>query len=124
MAFERGVLEEVARQRAAYAPTDPVPVQGAVSVATTSAIRSMFAVVERYPELRSQQNVLELQASIERLEQLLADRRELYNDQVYRFNTRIGQFPANLAARLFDWRARPFFAAGAASRVAPPVELG
>ena len=99
MAFEQDVLEEVTRQRARYAPEAPVAEQGAVSAATTTAVRSLFAVVEAYPQVRSQENVLRLQGEIERLEGQLADRRELYNDQVYRYNTTIAQVPAVRAGR-------------------------
>ena len=105
MAYERGVLEEVTRLRAAYSPTAPVPRQAATSEATSIAVRQLFAVVENYPALRSQQNVLDLQDEIERLEELIADRREFYNDSVFRYNTRIGQLPALLlAAPIFPTR--------------------
>jgi LemA protein len=119
MAFERDVLSEVTRLRAAYIPTDPIPAQADVSEATSGAIRSLFAVVERYPELRSAANVLELQAQIGRLEDLIADRRELYNDQVFRHNTRIGQFPGVLLAPIFGWRERPLFRASSAAQDRP-----
>jgi len=59
---------------------------------------------------------------IERLEGVIADRRELYNDQVYRLNTRIGQVPAVLLAGLFGWRPRPFFDAESAADT-PPAGL-
>jgi LemA protein len=115
MTFEREVLTEVTRLRAAYAPTDPIPAQAAVSEATSGAIRSLFALVERYPAVRSAANVMALQAEIRRLEDLIADRRELYNDQVFRHNTRIGQFPGILLAPIFGWRERPLFRAGEAA---------
>jgi LemA protein len=124
MAFERDVLEEVTRARAAYRSTDPVPAQAATSEATTQAVRQLFAVVERYPEVKSAANVAALQAEIARLEDIIADRRELYNDQVFRFNTRIAQVPANLLASLVGWTPRPFFAAVDAERAKPVVELG
>ena len=54
---------------------------------------------------------------------LIADRRELYNDQVYRYNARIAQFPGLILAALFGWRARPFFEATDADRVRPPTDL-
>ena len=123
MAFEQHVLEEVTRQRARYAPGAPVAEQGAVSAATTTAVRSLFAVVEAYPQIRSQENVLRLQGEIERLEGQLADRRELYNDQVYRYNTTIAQVPAVVLAALLGWRSRPFFDAGAAAAQPPDVSL-
>jgi LemA protein len=123
MTFEREVLERVTELRAAYAPEQPIGRQATTSEATSAAVRELLAVVERYPELRSQENVLDLQAEIERLESMIADRRELYNDQVYRHNARIAQFPALLLAPLFGWRARPFFSAESGVAARPPVEL-
>ncbi len=124
MAFERDVLEEVTRARAAYRSTDPVPAQAATSEATSQAVRQLFAVVERYPEIKSASNVASLQDEIARLEDVIADRRELYNDQVFRYNTRIGQVPANLLAGLAGWTPQPFFAADDGERAKPVVELG
>jgi len=123
MAYERGVLEEVTRLRAAYSPTAPVPRQAATSEAASIAVRQLFAVVENYPALRSQQNVLDLQDEIERLEELIADRREFYNDSVFRYNTRIGQLPALLLAGLFGWLPRPFFRPDPADLAVPSTEL-
>jgi LemA protein len=123
MAFEQEVLEEVTRQRSRYVPDAPVPEQGAVAAATTAAVRSLFAVVESYPQVRSQDNVLRLQGEIERLESQIADRRELYNDQVYRYNTAIGQVPAVVLAAALGWQARPFFEAGVAADQPPDVSL-
>jgi LemA protein len=121
MAFEQEVLAEVTRQRSRYTPDAPIPEQGAIAAATTSAVRSLFAVVEQYPSLRSHDNVLRLQAEIQRLEGQLADRRELYNDQVYRYNATIAQVPAVILATLFGWQPRPFFDADDAG--APAVRL-
>jgi LemA protein len=123
MAFEQQVVTDVARLRAAYSPAEPIPEQAATSEATTTAIRQLFAVVERYPELRSQTNVLDLQDEIERLEGVIADRRELYNDQVYRYNTRIAQVPAMYLAGLFGWQPRPFFATPSAETASPDATL-
>jgi LemA protein len=123
MAFERDLLAEVAACRAAYSDSEPIPSQAATSEATTRAVRQLLAVVEQYPEIKSAGNVASLQEEITRLEDVIADRRELYNDQVYRHNTRIGQVPARLLAGLFGWRPQPFFAADAAARARPDVVL-
>lgn len=123
LAFERNTLTEVTRLRAAYSPTEPIRDQAATSEATTAAVRSLFAVLERYPQIRSQENVLDLQDEIERVENVIADRRELYNDQVYRFNTTIAQVPAVLLAGLFGWRARTFFLAEPLERTRPDASL-
>jgi LemA protein len=123
MTFERGLLDEVTRLRAAYSPTDSIPRQAATSEATSSAVRQLFAVVERYPEIKSATNVTELQDEIARLEDVISDRRELYNDQVFRYNTRIAQVPAALLVGLFGWTTRPFFDAEEAADIAPDVSL-
>ena len=123
MAFEREVLSEVTRARAAYSPTAPIPDQAVTSEATSSAVRSLFAVVERYPDLKSQGNVADLQAEIERLEGMIADRRELYNDQVYRYNTVIRQVPGILLASSLGWQPRQFFAVDPAELVRPDTTL-
>jgi LemA protein len=123
MTFERDVLSQVTAARAAFVPGAPVPEQAAASAATSRAIRTLLATVEAYPAVRSAGNVLALQGEIERLESILADRRELYNDQVYRYNTRIGQVPGVLLAGLFGWSPRPFFDAEPAAEGRPDVEL-
>ncbi|HEY7736098.1 MAG TPA: LemA family protein, partial [Candidatus Limnocylindrales bacterium] len=123
MAFERDTLERVTRARSAYLADASIPDQAATSEATTAAVRSLFAVVERYPDLGSRANVQDLQDEIERLEGVIADRRELYNDQVYRHNTRISQVPAVLLAGVFGWRDRPFFRAEPADTAGPDTEL-
>ena len=123
MAWEQEVLTEVAAARAAYSPAAPIPQQAATSAATSAAVRSLFAVVENYPEVKSAANVMALQEEIERLEDMIADRRELYNDQVYRYNTRIAQLPALLLAVLLGWQSRPFFEASEADRATPEISL-
>jgi len=123
MAFEQDVLIGVTRARAAYSPTAPIPDQAVVSDATSSAVRSLFAVVERYPDLKSHGNVADLQGEIERLESMIADRRELYNDQVFRYNTRITQVPGALLAPLFGWQPRVFFAATPEEAIRPDTTL-
>jgi LemA protein len=123
MAFEGDVLTEVARARANYSPTESIPDQAVHSDETTRAVRSLFAIVEAYPDIKSNTNVLDLQTQIERLESMIADRRELYNDQVYRYNTRITTLPTMLLAPLFGWRQRPFFAAKPEELERPATDL-
>ena len=123
MQYEQGVLTRVTDARAAYSPTAPIPDQAATSDATTSAVRNLFAVVERYPDVKSAANVQDLQEEIGRLEDMISDRRELYNDQVYRYNTRISQVPGNLIAPLFGWKLREFFVADAVDAVRPDTDL-
>ena len=124
MSFEQDVLTEVARARATYSSTEPITEQAVHAEETSRAVRSLFAVVEAYPQVKSDANVLDLQHEIERLEGMIADRRELYNDQVYRYNTRIATWPTVPLAWLFGWKPRPFFDASAAERTRPSTDLG
>jgi LemA protein len=123
MAYEQGVLTRVTELRAAYVPSAPIPDQAVTSEATSAAVRSLFAVVERYPDIKAQTNVQDLQDQIERLESMIADRRELYNDQVYRYNTAITQVPGVFLAPIFGWRPRQFFAADPADALRPDTDL-
>ena len=124
MAYERDVLTTVTEARAAYTPEASIPAQAVTSEATTAAVRSLFAVVERYPDIKAAANVQDLQDQIERLEAMIAARRELYNDQVYRYNTRISEVPGALMAPVFGWRRREFFAAEPADAERPDADLG
>ena len=123
MAFEQEVLTEVTRARAAYSPTEPIPQKAVHAEVTSAAVRSLFAVVEAYLAIKSQQNVLDLQDEIERLEAMISDRRELYNDQVYRYNTKISTVPTLPLAWIFGWAAREFFAATPAENARPEAVL-
>ena len=124
MTFERDVLTDVTTARAAFSRSAPIPDQAATSAMTSRALRTLFATVERYPEIKSAGNVLSLQEEIERLEAMIADRRELYNDQIYRYNARIGQVPAVFLASLFGWQSRPFFDAEPAAAIPPAGLIG
>jgi LemA protein len=123
MAFEQQVLEEVTRARAAYRPEASIHDQAVVSDQTSSAVRSLFATVEGYPELRSQTNVMALQEEIERLETLIARRRELFNNQVYLVNTAINTVPGALLRPIFGWRDVEMFSADEADRERPSTDV-
>ena len=123
MGFERAVLDEVTRLRSGYAPDAPIRDQAATSEATTRAVKTLLATVEAYPDLKAQANVAALQAEIARLEDILADRRELYNEMVYRYDTRIAQLPALLLAGVFRWSPRAYFSAEPAAATPPAVTL-
>ena len=101
----------------------PVHDQAVVSEATSSAVRSLFAVVENYPELKSHQNVMALQEEIERLETLIARRRELFNQQVYQYNSTILQVPALFLRPLFGWKTVDSFSADDDERARPEATI-
>ncbi len=123
MAFEEQVLERVTQARAAYHPEDSIHDKAVVSEETTSAVRSLFATVESYPELQSHQNVMALQEEIERLETLIARRRELFNNQVWQYNVGISTIPGALLRPLFGWKEVEMFSAEDEERERPEASI-
>jgi LemA protein len=123
MRFEEQVLTAVTEARARYEPDAPVHEQAVVSEETSRAVRSLFAVVENYPELQSHENVMALQEEIERLETVIARRRELFNNQVYLYQTRIHTIPAMWFRPLFGWRDVEMFSADEQERERPPADI-
>jgi LemA protein len=123
MQFEERVLDEVTEARAGYQPDASIHDQAVVSEKTSNAVRSLFATVENYPELKSHENVMALQEEIERLETLIARRRELFNNQVYQYNVSIKAIPGALLRPLFGWREVDSFSATDEERERPSSKV-
>ena len=123
IAYEEQVLERVTEARARYQPDASVHDQAVVSEETSQAVRSLFAVVENYPEIKSHQNVMALQEEIERLETVIARRRELFNNQVYQYNSTILQVPATFLRPLFGWRTIDSFSVEDTERERPAASI-
>ena len=93
--------------------------QGAV----TSALGRLIAVAENYPELKANQNFIELQSQLEGTENRIAVERQRYNEIVKAFNKKVITFPNNLFASIFGFSKREFFASQQGADVAPVVEF-
>jgi LemA protein len=112
MGFEQDVLTKVTEARSqAAAATGPADQARAENV-LTGALRQLFAVVENYPQLKANENVLRLQEELTGTEDRIASTRQFYNENVRVYNTRIQTFPTTLIAGLLGFRAREFFATG------------
>lgn len=83
----------------------------------------MLAVVENYPEIRSNQNFLELQAQLEGTENRIAVERMRYNDIAKEYNVYIRRFPTNIFARLLGFERVSLFEAAAGAEQAPSVQF-
>lgn len=84
-----------------------IPALGAAEGQLRAGLGRLFAVAEAYPELRANENFMQLQARITQLENAIADRRELYNEAVNVNNVRVEQFPDSVVAGLFKFELRP-----------------
>lgn len=116
MNFEKEVLTQVTQARSAYAQAKTVKEKAKADDMMTSALKSLFAVVENYPELKANELFGQFQNRITEIESQIADRREFYNDSVNTFNIRIEQFPDILVAKIFRYTPRVMFKATEADK--------
>ncbi len=125
-AHEQEVLARVteARNRAVASTGSPAS-QARDENALVGSLRQLFAVSERYPDLKASQNFLALQAELANTEDRIQAARRFYNANVRDLNTRIGVFPSNLIAGLFHFTPEEFFEIeDSGIRLPPRVELG
>src|SRR3954463_3664715 len=89
----------------------------------TGALSRLLVVVERYPDLKSNQNFLELQSQLEGTENRIAVERKRYNDVAATFNTAVLRFPANLVANFSGFKPKAYFRGTAGSSTPPTVDF-
>jgi LemA protein len=124
-AHERETLEAVIQARnAAAAPHATPGEQAQADNMLTGALRQLFAVAEQYPDLKANQNFMQLQGELSNTEDRIQRSRGFYNDNVRDYNIRVESFPANLMAGMFGFDKRDFFEIeNPAAREAPKVQF-
>jgi LemA protein len=130
--YEKGTLEGVieARAKATSVQVDPSNLTEESIAAfqqaqdqLSSALSRLMVVVERYPELKANQNFLELQAQLEGTENRIAVERKNFNEVVQKYNTAIRRFPNNIFAGMFGFDKKGYFKAQEGADKAPDVEF-
>lgn len=91
--------------------------------AVTSALGRLIAVSENYPDLKANQNFLELQAQLEGTENRITVARKEFNTAVQSYNTSVRVFPANIIAMMFGFEQKPYYEADESAAAAPKVEF-
>lgn len=126
MGFEQSVLTAVteARANAVSAGAKGTHEQALAENALTSTLRSLFATVENYPELKANQNVLELQEQLTTTENQISFARQHYNATVLDYNTSVATFPNVLVSGPLGFSKREFFDAEPEAEQVPRVDLG
>ena len=131
-AHEQETLEGVieARSKATQIKVDPADLTPeklaeyqAAQGQLASALGKLLAITENYPDLKANQNFLELQAQLEGTENRINVARKNFNDTAREFNTAIRRFPKNILAGLFGFEKRAYFEAQAGAETAPTVEF-
>jgi LemA protein len=125
MGFEQSVLTQVtqARANAVAAGAQGPAAQAQAENVLTGALRSVFAVVENYPDLKANQNVLSLQEQLTTTENQISFSRQHYNAVVLDYNQNIATFPSVLVAGPLGFTKREFFAAEPEASAVPVVSL-
>ena len=132
--FEKTTLTDITNARASVgrvqldpnkAPTDAAQLQEfqAAQTGLSSALSRLLVVVERYPELKANQNFLTLQAQLEGTENRISVERNKFNTVVQEYNVAVRRFPTNTIAGMFGFSSRPFFAAQQGAEKAPNVQF-
>jgi LemA protein len=123
MQHEREVLERVAEARARAIAARGAAAAGLAEGQLTLAMGGLLGVMEAYPDLKANQNVLSLQEELVSTENRIGFARQLYNDMVARYNTRQQVFPLNLVAGPLGFQLAEFFQMEAGERAVPRVDL-
>lgn len=108
-AHESGVFEKVTAARAAAMGASGAEEKTKAENMLEGALKSLFAVAEAYPDLKANQNFLELQRELVDTENKIQAARRFYNSNVRDLNIKIESFPSNIIANLFKFTKRPFF---------------
>lgn len=114
MKYERSVLTQLTAMRTSWTDVqNDNNVQNKIDTSNqiTGTLKTLFADIENYPDLKADTTVLELQKALEQIENEIADRREFYNDTVNEYNIKIKVIPFNFFSGMLHYTAQPFFQA-------------
>jgi LemA protein len=124
MKHEREVLENVVKARQQAVDVSGVKNQAEAENFLSSTLKSLFAVVENYPDLKANQNMISLQEELSATENKISFSRQHYNDEAMRYNTKRESFPTNILAGMFNFEGAEFFEIEEpAEREVPKVEF-
>ncbi len=113
---EKETLEGVIKARNTYVTADNLGDQLKADGELQNAISKLFALAESYPELKANENFMNLQTELTAIEEKIGYARQFYNDSVLKYNNKIQMFPSNIVAGLFGFKKREFFEAASEER--------
>ncbi len=121
--FEQDTLEKVISARAKAVSAGSPASSAEAENMLTQALGRLFAVMENYPALKSNQNVTQLQEELTSTENRIAFARQLYNDLVANYRTKLQVFPNNIIASMMNFQSEQYFEAEEGARAVPGVNL-
>ncbi len=123
MEFEQDTLDKVISARAKAVSAGKAAAKAEAENMLTQALGRLFAVMENYPALKSNQNAMQLQEELTSTENRIGFARQLYNDLVANYRTRLQVFPNNLVSSVLNFQSEEYFGAEEAARATPSVNL-
>ncbi|MFA5638519.1 MAG: LemA family protein [Anaerovoracaceae bacterium] len=120
---EKGTFESVTKARTAIQEASTVEDRMEAENMLTGTLRTLFAVAEAYPELKANENFMDLQGQLQTVEVDIANSRKYYNATVKEYNTKTEMFPSNIIANIFGFKRKPMFEVEEAERQNVKVEF-
>ena len=120
---EKSTLEEVTKWRAAAMEAKTPEELMKSNQKLSDAIANIFATAENYPDLKANDNFLDLQRQLKELEEKIAFARQFYNDTVMKYNEYLQRFPSNIIANIFKYKERPYFEMNEEEKAVPKVQF-
>ena len=111
MAHEKETLTKVTELRTSWANATTVDEKAQLNNQLSGSLKTIMAISENYPDLKANQNFLEMQEELRNTENKISFSRQFYNDSVTMYNTKLEVFPSNLIAGWFGFKAESLFAA-------------
>jgi LemA protein len=109
MQYEQDTFKLVTEARTAFMKAGTVSEKAQADTMVTGAVKTLFAVAEKYPDLKANNNFVQLQTRITEMEEKIADRREFFNDDVNTYNISIQQLTNVITARMLSLKGRVMF---------------
>ena len=120
---EKGVLEEVTRARTGVMNASNIQETSEADNQLTSALKTLFAVAENYPDLKANSNFQQLQTELSETEDKISYARQFYNDVVLKYNNACQQFPSNILAGMFGFSEEEYFHVPESETAVPEVKF-
>ena len=110
MSYEKNLLNQLTELRTSFKPGSMSPQElDSIDTQSKALIKGIFAVAENYPDLKASQNVLQLQAALNEVEEQISAARRAYNAAVMQYNNAVNQFPSNIIANSFNFKPSDSF---------------
>ncbi len=120
---EKETLENLTKARTNFLNASSMDQKLSADQALSGALKSLFAVSENYPDLKANQNFLQLQTELSDIENKIAASRRFFNSTVNEYNSSIETFPTNIVAKLFGFKREEFFATAEVEKAVPKVQF-